>query len=255
MLKRKKYCFRRLNSDQSGLLPYETDIMQGLFEKGPIVEEEDLQNEFYTHVDDILNKGVKKEVIKARLFSRDPKKIRQSYYYGAASIAVLPSTLILLLNSWFDMGYFNFLSVGFLLSGLVIGMVGRFMPRRTRKGSLAYTHAMGFKEYLETAEKLELEHMTPQYFQNFLPYAMSLGVAELWAERFQDIYTSPPQWFVVSYMGFSTVYLATSIGDMSRNLNHTLVSSPSGSGFGFSGGGFGGGFSSGGFGGGGSSAV
>ena len=103
-------------------------------------------------------------------------------------------------------------------------------------------------------EQEEMKFMTPENFQANLPYAMVLGVADKWAEKFKDIFTSPPDWYRGYYPGsaFSTVYLADSISRMQTGVGGTLASSPSSSGGG--GGGFGGGSSGGGFGGGGSSA-
>jgi uncharacterized membrane protein YgcG len=83
-----------------------------------------------------------------------------------------------------------------------------------------------------------------------------LGVTKKWAEKFTDIYTTPPDWYLGPYAGtFSTMYLADSLNNMETRVA-TLSSSPSSSsgGGGFSDGGFGGGFSDGGFGGGGSDA-
>ena len=255
VLKRVEYGFQRLDEDESDLLPYEREIMEGLFEKGTRVTEDDLENEFYTHIGTILNQGVKKEVMKRGLFVKDPQKVRGGYYSKGALLAIVPSTIIWLLNIWLDMGYLNLLPIGFILSGITIMVVGRFMPRRSGKGSQAYEHALGFREYMATAESEEMKYMTPENFQKNLPYAMVMGVADKWGEKFADIYTTPPEWYHGSSTRFNTVYFASSLNDMNRSLNRTLASSPSSSGSGGGGGGgFGGGSSGGGFGGGGSSA-
>lgn len=253
IFKKMKYSFQREDGDQSDLLPYERDVMEGLFEKGDRVSEDDLINEFYVHIGKILNQGVKKEVLKLGLFARDPQKVRNKYYWIGGLLAIVPAAAIFSLNFWLDMGYLNLFAAGFILSGMAIAVIGRFMPRRSAKGSRAYQQALGFMEYLTTAEKEELRYMKPENFQRNLPYAMVLGVVDKWAEKFQDIYTTPPEWFYGYYPGFSTVYLASSLSGMRHSLNSTLSSSPSSS-SGGGGGGFGGGFSGGGFGGGGSSA-
>lgn len=252
LIRNRKYAFERQDHDESSLLPYEREIMRGLFEEGDLVSEDDLKNRFYTHLDSILQKGVKKEVLERKLFSGDPRKIRRLYYWIGIALAGLPSALIFFLSRNYDMGYTLMLVPAFILAGIIVAAVGWAMPRRSAKGSLAYEHALGFKDYLETAEEPEFERMTPEYFQANLPYAMVLGAAERWAERFSDIYTTPPDWYRGTGVGFSTVYLASSLNDFSRSLGPVLSSSPSGSGG--SGGGFGGGSSGGGFGGGGSSA-
>ena len=46
----------------------------------------------------------------------------------------------------------------------------------------------GFKRFLETAEKEELESLVeknPEYFYDILPYTYSLDVSEKWVEQFE----------------------------------------------------------------------
>lgn len=196
---------------------------------------------------------IKEEVKKRELFNQDPSHVKM-VYSGIAALALLPIALLFLVNIWFDIGYTFALIPGFVLAGISIFIVGRFMPSRTEKGSEALSYVMGYKEYMDTAEADEIKMMTPERFQENLPYAMVLGVSDKWARKFQGIFTEPPDWYRTSYMGsFSTVYLAGSLINMQGSLNSTLTSSPS-SGGGGGGGGFGGGFSGGGFGGGGSRA-
>lgn len=252
LIRIKKFSFQRTSSDYSGLLPYEREIMDGLFATGDRVDESDLKNSFYTHIDAILNKGVKKDVLELGIFTRDPSALRARYMTAGILVAALPVAAFFFLPTWFDLGWLALLLLTFIPIGAIVAVVGQAMPSRSAKGSRAYEHAMGFKEYMATAEKQEMEFMTPENFQANLPYAMVLDVADTWAGKFQDIYTTPPQWYSGSGTAFSTAYLASSLNDMTGRLNSTLTSSPSSSGSG--GGGFGGGSSGGGFGGGGSSA-
>jgi uncharacterized membrane protein YgcG len=249
----KKFAFQRLTHDMSGLLPYERRIMEGLFSKGDRVSESDLQNRFYTHIDAILKHGVSDEVMSRGLFTREPGPLRRLYVSAGILIAAIPPVAGLILTMWYDLGWFAILILSSIPIGIVVLLVGWAMPSRSQAGSRAYEHAMGFKDFMQTAEKAELEYMTPENFQDNLPYAMVLGVSGAWAQKFKDIYTSPPQWYSGSSAAFSSVYLASSLGEMTGRLNSTLTSSPSSSGSG-GGGGFGGGSSGGGFGGGGSSA-
>lgn len=250
----KTYGFNRKNDAQEGLLGYEKELMDGLFESGDQVTEADLKNEFYTHVTTIQD-GVTSEVMGKKLFFAEPAKVKKSFSFIGISIIVASLAFFLIVRAWWDLGWIWLLLPALLLSGLIVMIVGRAMPRRTPEGSQAYEHAKGFKEYLVTAEKQELASMTADNFQETLPYAMVLGVADVWAAKFADIFTTPPEWF--NGVGtFSTIYLASSLNGMYNDLGGTLTSVPSSSGGGGGGfsGSFGGGFSGGGFGGGGSSA-
>lgn len=252
ILNSKEFSFQRWDKDMTDLAPFERELMDGLFESGDTVTEKDLENEFYTHISDI-DTELKDQVLGKGLFDGDPAKVKGRY----SMIGLLLLLLIIpvfLLRAWLDLGYLYAFVPALAVAGISVFIVGRFMSRRTAKGSEALSYVMGFKEYMATAEQEEMKFMTPENFQANLPYAMVLNVASQWADKFKDIYTEPPEWYRGYYPGaFSTVYLADSLSRMDTNVGSTLTSSPSSSGGG-GGGGFGGGSSGGGFGGGGSSA-
>ncbi len=64
------------------------------------------------------------------------------------------------------------------------------MNRKTTYGSQILAKIKGFKKYLETAEKSQLEglvNQNPNYFYDILPYAYVLGVSKKWIEKFENI--------------------------------------------------------------------
>ncbi len=249
----KKYGFERLRDDLSGLHDYEREVMEGLFEAGDRVTQDDLTNKFYAHNNAILNLGVKKEVLDKKLFRDDPAKVRNRYLTMGILPAALAIAAVFFLPIWFDLGWFVVLLLTCIPAGIIVAVVGWAMPARSRAGSKAYEHVLGFKEYMETAEKPELEYMTPENFQANLPYAMVLGVEDAWAAKFAGILTTSPSWYSSSAADYNVSHLSRSLNDMSGSLSRTMTSSPRSSGSG-GGGGFGGGSSGGGGGGGGSSA-
>lgn len=251
LLKRKKFGFQRWDTSTEGLADFEKELLVGLFESGDTVTEDDLENKFYKHVSSIES-DLKNIVLWKGFFDGDPAKVKRKYYLIGAVLLLLIIPFYFL-RGWLDLGYLFAFIPALAASGIAVIVVGHFMPRRTAKGSEAYAYALGFKEYMATAEQEEMKLMTPENFQANLPYAMVLGVASEWAGKFKDIYTEPPEWYRGYYPGtaFSTVYLADSLSRMQTSVGSTLTSSPSSSG---GGGGFGGGSSGGGFGGGGSSA-
>jgi uncharacterized membrane protein len=78
---------------------------------------------------------------------------------------------------------------------------------------------------------------------------MVLGVTDKWAEKFESITQSSPDWYVSnnSTRVFSAAYFASDLNSKTKAIGSTMVSTPSQSG----GGSFGGGSSGGGSGGGG----
>ncbi len=254
-IRKKVYGFEKTSKDPSGLLAYEKRILDALFENGHRVTEEDLKYVFYEHVPSIL-KEIGDEALKRRLFDRDPARVRRCYVYLSAAMVVTSLALFFILPTWFDLGWLQAPILALIPAGSIVGGLGWFMPRRSREGSRAYGQVLGFKDYLCTAEGPELDHMTPEYFEKSLPYALVLGMAERWFGWFEQLYSSPPSWFVTDASPFTMAGLGASLQSLNRSLIPVLTSAPSSSSSKFtgSGGGFGGGFSGGGFGGGGSSA-
>jgi hypothetical protein len=134
------------------------------------------------------------------------------------------------------------------------------MKRPTMRGRKLLDEIRGFKDYLEIAEKDELNlrnppEKTPELFEAYLPFALALGVDHMWAEKFSAVLSSAhepggttyqPAWYNGS---LNTMRLSAATSQLSSSLNTAITSSvaPPGS----SSGGGGGGFSGGGGGGGG----
>ena len=252
-----EFVFERRDKNTKDLLSYERAVMTGIFTK----KDEDRVNEEDIRVGDrlltIMN-GVRKETKKGKYFYDDPEKTVRRYFHWAMLLIFLPLVVLFFLRFVTDLGYIWLLLVGTIPAGIAVWVIGHAMPRRTALGSRLYWQALAFQEYLKTAEAGEPESMTLETFQENLPYAMALGMADKWAALFTGILTTTPNWYEGSG-SFSTTGLTSSLRSMGPALY--LSSTPStgssgGSGFhsSFGGGGFGGGSSGGGFGGGGSSA-
>jgi uncharacterized membrane protein len=140
------------------------------------------------------------------------------------------------------------LMAGIFISVVIYAIVSHFFPSKTEKGVAAKEYILGLKDYLQIAEKDRLlfhdaPEKKPEIFENLLPYAMVLGVANIWAKEFEGIYTMPPSWYSgPSNTAFSAIAFSHSLSNFSFFASSSLSSSPSGSGGGgFSGGGGGGG--------------
>jgi hypothetical protein len=99
-------------------------------------------------------------------------------------------------------------------------------------------------------------------FERVLPYAVVLGCADEWAERFQGLLTEPPSWYLSPSFApgrFDSRALVSGLGRSMHSMGSTLTSQPRPTGSfggilfgagrgssGFSGGGSGGGFGGGG---------
>lgn len=140
-----------------------------------------------------------------------------------------------------------------ILCIILLYVFRKIILKRTPFGSEILGKIKGFKRFLETAEKDQLEAMVekePEYFYNILPYTYALGVSDKWVEQFENIAVEPPSWYYSS-TAFSVHSFGTFMNSTMTSVNTSMTSRPSSS---SSGGSSGGGFSGGGSGGGGGSS-
>ena len=128
------------------------------------------------------------------------------------------------------------------------------MNTKTVKGKETSALLLGLKMYIKTAEKHRIEfHNDPEkyrgVFEQLLPYAILFGLEKKWVKEFEDIYTTPPDWYRGDISTFNASVLMSSISSIRENVSYTAT--PTGGGFGGGSSGSGGGGSSGGGGGGG----
>ena len=126
---------------------------------------------------------------------------------------------------------------------IIMCIFRKIIYKRTPFGSEMLGKLKGFKRFLETAEKEQLESLVeqnPEYFYNILPYTYALGVSEKWVNQFEGIAFSSPSWYD-SGTAFSVASFNTFMNSTMSSVSSTMTSSPSSSGGGSSGGGSGGG--------------
>jgi uncharacterized membrane protein YgcG len=144
------------------------------------------------------------------------------------------------------------------LAGLNIAFM-YLMPAPTPQGQAVRTEIEGFRLYMETAEKLQLNAvkvgsdapppMTAARYEKFLPYAVALGVEKPWTQHFESLMPEEaraynPAWTNMgpssSFAGLSSSLVANMSSGVASALPQSSSSSGSGGG-GSSGGGGGGG--------------
>ncbi len=126
--------------------------------------------------------------------------------------------------------------------------------RRTPTGRVLLERALGFRQFLATAEAPRLRLLldqNPDYYYDILPYAQVLGVSNSWTHKFDGLLSQPPSWMDTGGM---PAYFA--LNSLTKRMRAEMTSAPvessgggggsSSSGGGFSGGGFSGGGSGGG---------
>jgi uncharacterized membrane protein YgcG len=150
-----------------------------------------------------------------------------------------------------------------VLSAIVVAITSRVMPRKTRKGRIAWEQINGLEEYIRRAEVDDIQAQDRRgIFERLLPYAIIFGLSNRWAKAFADLYTQPPNWYQpADPLNYSTLRFVNDVDRSVASMNRSLPAmprstgtsgGPTGAGYSWSSGGFsGGGSAGGGFGGGG----
>lgn len=126
----------------------------------------------------------------------------------------------------------------------------KFEARLSQKGREMKEEWLGFKMYLEVAEKYRLQNLTPDLFEKYLPYAMIFGVEKKWAKNFEAMHLPSPEWYHSAMVAGASIG-PSSVSSFSPSAFSSSFLSSFSSSFSSSGGGGGGGGSAGGGGGGG----
>ena len=190
-----------------------------------------LRNKFYKYIDKSA------EILEIDLVMN--KKTLYSSQSLRAGNTVRTSILFIAGASF---GYFYYFGinqgVGTLIT-VVLGMISALVTlgvsgkikSRTEYGNTIYGRVLGFKRFLETAEKRKLEMLleeNPSYFYNILPYTIVLGVSGIWADKFKDLVVEPPQWYGGPSIGDAFI-LGAFMGSFNNSLsafNDTMLSAP-----------------------------
>ncbi len=87
--------------------------------------------------------------------------------------------------------YFSWwLVAGLFLAGIVFGIFGRLMAKKTASGVKKLKQVLGLKMFVMTAEKDRIEHFLkhdPHVYKKIIPYAFLFGVEEKWLAPCEEL--------------------------------------------------------------------
>src|SRR6266545_2443806 len=221
---------------------YEGTILEGLFASGDDVKLSDLKQHFYL----TLHKAQRElygDSVTRKWFAGDPQRVRQ-LYLGAGIVALgLAAAAIGGLGTMFGAGL---VGVGAIVPAVALLAFAPRMPAKTRDGAELLRRTLGFRRYMEVAEKDRQRFAEKEnIFSEYLPYAIVFGCVEKWARAFSGINAAAATagWYTRSSRGmFQAMDLSSNLSSFSNQVSSTIASTPGGSGSsGFSGGGSGGG--------------
>ena len=231
------------NPTKEDLYGYEKILLGDIFGSKEKVLVSKLKEKFYSKLKEIENE-IYKNTLPLDYFVSDPRKAKGKW----RTIGI-----VIILLSLFLLQYCNaYIFVSLIVSGILFLIFAPLLPKRTEKGTEIYWKILGFREYINTAEKYRAQFYEKEnIFEKYLPYAIIFGLVKKWAKAFEGIYNSPPSWYEGDFgPQFTTLVFVSSINNSLSDVNSAFSTPPGGGRSGF-GSGFSGGFSGGGSGGGG----
>ena len=86
---------------------------------------------------------------------------------------------------------------------MIVSIIGlyafiKYEARLSDQGIKLKEDWLGFKMYLETAERYRMQNLKPEFFEKYLPYAMIFGVEKKWAKAFEAMHMPSPSWYAGS---------------------------------------------------------
>lgn len=163
-------------------------------------------------------KELKRNQTKAKVLYMEIKKVKDKIYEeteldtGAFEIGLTTEKKkniifgILFFAVFFVIGGVIAIGIGqfFILAlTVIVSVTGlyafiKYEARLSKEGLKLKEDWLGFKMYLETAERFRMQNLKPEFFEKYLPYAMIFGVEKKWAKAFEAFNIPPPVWYAGS---------------------------------------------------------
>jgi uncharacterized protein (TIGR04222 family) len=177
------------------LTGYEAKVAGALFDgKHPDqVTSLQLKNNFYTHVQPIINE-VYQQVTSAGMFYKNPNKARSRWIGFGFAVAVVLGLVTFIMNVAGVPGWGWFMT-GSIMSVIVVWIFAPHMPQRTAKGAQEQRKWEAFRNYLKDLTRFQDMASAKESFEKYLPYAIGFGVEKDWVRRFEGLTVSSPDWY------------------------------------------------------------
>jgi len=243
--KKRDYLFERTKDFDSDLQQKDFDviILNAIFEGSKRRKLSELKKRFYKSLPKIT-KSVFKNLTQKGYFTENPLSVKNKYSLIAFITFIATFFISAAFGKYEGQPSFPIL-IGGLFTALSIFILGRFMPRKTNRGTLLKEYLQGYEEFISKVEKNVIEKLfppekIPEIFQITLPFAIAFGEAEKWATAFEGLFVNPPEWYH-SRGSFSPSAFASSLDAFTTEAADIISSAPRSSGSSSGGGGFSGG--------------
>ncbi|GAA4434259.1 hypothetical protein GCM10023169_41660 [Georgenia halophila] len=188
----------RLRTDTDGLEPYEAALLDRLFAEHDAPTLSDLGEDLSTTLTS-ATADLYRTVTERGWFRAAPQKVRTRWVLRG--LAILALGLVAVPVLWLTQTPVV-LAVAPVGVGIAVMIGSAAMPARTAAGTAVLAQALGFREYLATAEAEQIRFEEgADVFSRYLPWAIVFGLADRWAQIVSDAAAQgrpvpEPGWYV-----------------------------------------------------------
>jgi hypothetical protein len=146
---------------------------------------------------DEIAAGFYLELVDHKYFRESPeatrKRWRRIYKIVPFAIAAVVIAIVAAVGAWSNFAFFPIV-IGLVLM-LVAGRVSNAMPQKSMAGAESAAKWRAFQTYLRQIDERKDIAESKEIFEKYLPYAVALGLAEEWAQRFAPRVVATPDWY------------------------------------------------------------
>jgi Predicted membrane protein (DUF2207) len=211
-------------------MDYEKTIFNALFEKKEVVSVSSLKQKFYMHMSTARTQ-IEAHATKKGYFV--PGTVAFSRLLLWLGILVLVPLLL-----WFLAGLLQIVGdvwqtadvmLGFGVLGATMFGFSFVMTKHGPFGRKRYEELMGFHEFLDKAERDRLRLLQdedPDYFGLTLSYAIGMGMANRWVEKFGPLLTVAPTYYQSTRNTFNATVFNTMMSKQLQAMSSNFTSTP-----------------------------
>ncbi|GAB3284865.1 DUF2207 domain-containing protein [Parasphingorhabdus pacifica] len=175
----------RLNPPDDALRPYERAVYEALLGERSDVRISRLREQQAGPDVTGIRAALYADVVQQAWFRRRPDSERDLFWWVGVGIALGGGALTVLLALT---GSLALLGAGLVLGGIAFALGARVMPARTARGGALVAQVNGLREYLRAVDPQAIPAADREMvFSRSLPYAVALGEAERWLEKFAGL--------------------------------------------------------------------
>jgi len=195
--KKKEYTFARTEKPDQDLRAYEQKFLKYVFSGKDSRTLASLQYKFASNIPNLRDMIFDNLISEGYLPSKPPSV--HSRYLGLAIIVTLMGIGASILVSMLIPGgssYFCFPIFAFIVTGIALLIMAKYMPRKTAKGAEAAAKWNAFKAYLKNIKQYTDIEKSGELFDKYLAYAIAFGLERSFINTFtQSPSATIPPWY------------------------------------------------------------